>query len=357
MLQARFLLAALIVAGAALAACSGNFGAGTTQPGQVIPSGPLNPASPTPTPNSASGIVTYGQSEALQNLPQVAGYGGAIAFSVPSPKPSGFDSVPVGVTVAVVAPTDAPDLNAQVTKGHRASRRERPARPLMYIILLATRDVTLGTFPRLAIDVPRDIVTQYHEDEFGIAFYNSADKAKTYRLGVAAVESTATAPAASAAPAASGAVSASPTGSAPGGTSSPSPGATTSPTPSAAPSVSPGPSGVPGRVAPPPTATPTVAPTLPPQRITFGVAPGPLKLTANKPAVFALYALPVNASPGPGASVSPAAASPLPSLSAAVFGTAAPLGDASAAAPSPVAPRSPTAPSAPAAPAASASAR
>src|SRR5580700_3936689 len=184
MLQARFLLAALVLAGAALAACSGNFGAGTTQPGQIIPSGPLNPSSPTPTPNSASGIVTYGETDALQQLPSVGGYGGAIAFPVPSPKPSGFDNVAIGVTVALVAPTDAPDLNVQVA-GKKPKRRERPARPLLYVTLLATRDITLASYPRIALDVPRDVVTTYREEELGLAFYNSSEKSKTYRLAVA----------------------------------------------------------------------------------------------------------------------------------------------------------------------------
>src|SRR6202522_4802570 len=88
--SARFLVAVLILVGAALAACSGNFGSGTTPPNGLLPSGNLAGLSPTPTPtpNSANNIVTYGSSTAFQPLPSVAGYGGAIASSIPSPKAS-----------------------------------------------------------------------------------------------------------------------------------------------------------------------------------------------------------------------------------------------------------------------------
>jgi len=338
MLNARFLLAALLVSGAALAACSGNFGAGTTAPGQVIPSGPLNPGSPSPSPNSANGIVTYGESDTMQQLPMVGGYGGTISFPVPSPKPSGFDNVPIGVTVALVAPTDAPDLNTQVG-GKRPKRRERPARPLLYVTLLATRDITLASYPRIALDVPREIVTIYRESELGLAFYNSTDKSKTYRLDVATQEGTP--PPASPRAVGSGSV-------APG---TPSPTAT--PSQSSAPSASPSPtptptasgSPLPGR-SPTPlrSASPTPSPTLPPQRITFAAAAGPLKLSANKPATFALYALPV-ATPAakPGTSSAPSAAS--------ASSPSATSTEASNVEPSIAPPAAPSAPVAPAAPA------
>jgi hypothetical protein len=331
MRNARLLLAALLVAGAALAACSGNFGAGTTQPGQIIPSGPLNPGSPSPTPNSANGILTYGESDALQQLPTVGGYGGAISLPVPSPKPSGFDNVPIGVTVALVGPTDAPDLNVQVG-GKRAKRRERPARPLLYVTLLATRDVTLTTYPRIAIDVPREVVTTYREPELGLAFYNSADKNRTYKLDVARQE-------AGPAPPSPGAVA---SGSALPGT--PVPTATPSPsaTPSAGPSPTPTPSGSPLPPGRSPTplrnASPSPSPTLPPQRITFAAAPGPLKLSANKAAVFALYALPVASAPSPAASRASSAA---PGAAASAAANAEPSVALPAAPSAPVAPGAP----------------
>jgi hypothetical protein len=90
--NARLLIAVLVVVGATLAACGGNFGSGATPPGGLLPSGNLsgiNPT-PTPTPNSASNIVTYGTIADFQPLPSAAGYGGAIAFPAPSPKPSGW---------------------------------------------------------------------------------------------------------------------------------------------------------------------------------------------------------------------------------------------------------------------------
>jgi len=156
MTSARFLLAVLILLGAALAACSGNFGSGTTPPNGLLPSGNLAGISPTPTPtpNSASNIVTYGSSTSFQPLPTVAGYGGAIAFPVPSPKPSGFADVAIGATLSVVRPPDIPDLNL-ATKGTKGKKRDRPARALAYITLLPTHDMTLESYPRIAVDVPR----------------------------------------------------------------------------------------------------------------------------------------------------------------------------------------------------------
>ena len=338
MLNARILLAALVIVGATLAACSGNFGAGTSAPGQVIPSGPFNPATPSPTPNSASGIVTYGQSTDLQPIPTVGGYGGAIAFGVPSPKPSGFDNVPVGVTVGVVAPTDAPDLNVQVA-GRKPKRRERPARPLLYVTLLATRDITLTAFPRIALDVPRDVVTTYREDELGLAYYNSSEKTKTYRLAVSVLESVGTPPPAPV-PTVSG--SGAPSSAAPSATPSPSP----SPTPSGPPTAVPS-----GPRTPTPAPSPSASPTLPPQRITFAAAPESMKLTANKPVVFALYALPKpRESPSPRASGSarPASASPDPGAGGSVAPVAGPSAAAPAAPSGPAGPGGPAGPSAPA---------
>jgi hypothetical protein len=294
-LGTRYFVAVLVLAGAVLAACSGNFGSGTTPPNGLLPSGPLSGLfpSPSPSPNSASNILTYGQTADFQPLPSAAGWGGAISFTVPSPKPSGFEPVAIGATVAVVAPTDAPDLNL-LGKGKNAPKRERRARSLVYLTLLATHDVTLSAYPRIAIDVPRDIVAAYRLDDFGLALYNSGDKDTAYRLKVAELE----------------------TGSPPP-TSSPPP--TAPPTPSAIPvSASPSPSGAPaGSPSPalsgPPT--PAVSPTLPPQRIVFAPAGATLKLTANRAVVFAFYALPQpspSPSAGAAASGSPAAEAPSP---------------------------------------------
>lgn len=298
--SARFFVAVLILVGAALAACSGNFGSGTTPPNGLLPSGNLagiNPT-PTPTPNSASNIVTYGSSTAFQPLPNAAGYGGAIAFTVPSPKPSGFTDIAIGATLSTVRPTDAPDLNL-ATGGKTGKKRERPARALVFVTLLPTHDLTLDAYPRIAIDVPRDIVAVYHEGEFGIALYNAGTKDTTFKLNVADLDTGTPPPTPTPNPSAPPPPTAIPLSASPSPTASasgviPSPGVSGSPTPNAS-----GP--------PTPPAGPSASPTLPPQRITFAASATPLKLTANRPVVFALYALPV-ATPSPGAKASGSAA-------------------------------------------------
>ncbi len=331
MFNARFFLALMIVAGAALAACSGNFGAGTSSPGGLLPSGPLSnlAATSTPLPTSASNIVTYGDSAAFQPLPQAAGYGGAIAFEIPSPRPSGFQAVPIGATLAIAAPTDAPDLNL-ASAGKNGKKRDRRARPLVYVTLLATRDVTLASYPRLAIDVPRDIVTTYREDEINVALYNSGAKDKTYRLSVAEHDLASPPPAPSPGhtappPPSSIPVSASSPGALPSAPSSVPAGFPTG-------ALTPGPAGPGGGALPLPGASPLASPTLPPQRILFAGTATPLKLTANRSTVFAVYAIPsatsspvatgsaaarASVSPEPQSSgASPASASSVPSAGA-----------------------------------------
>jgi len=319
--SARFLVAVLILVGSVLAACSGNFGSGTTPPNGLLPSGNLagiNPT-PTPTPNSASNIVTYGSSAAFQPLPEAAGYGGAIAFTVPSPKPSGFSDIAIGATLSVVRPSSAPDLNL-ATKGKKGRKRERPARSLVYISLLPTHDMTLDAYPRIAIDVPRDIVSVYRESEFGIALYNAGAKDGTFRLGVAELDTGTPPPAPTPVPSAPPPPTAIPVSASPTPTGAVS-GAVPSPTASASSSASASASTKP--------AGPTPSPTLPPQRIVFAGTAAPLKLTANQPVVFALYALPVETpSPNPHASAtSSAAPTPAPAASA----TASPASSPSAA--------------------------
>lgn len=299
---ARFFVAVLILLGAALAACSGNFGSGTTPPNGLLPSGNLagiNPT-PTPTPNSASNIVTYGSSAEFQPLPSAGGYGGAIAFPVPSPKPSGFSDVAIGATLSLVKPDAAPDLNL-ATKGKKGRKRERPARALAYVTLLPTHDVTLASYPRIAIDVPREIVTVYRVEELGLALYNSASKDGTFKLAVAEVDTATPPPTPTPNPSAPPPPTAIPVSASP----SPSP----SPTASGA-GPAPRPSGAPSGPATP--AAPTPSPTLPPQRVLFAGTAAELKMTANKPVVFALYALPV-ATPAPNPHASGGSAAPVAS--------------------------------------------
>jgi len=319
---ARFLVAVLILLGAALAACSGNFGSGTTPPNGLLPSGNLagiNPT-PSPTPNSASNIVTYGSSSDFQSLPNAAGYGGAIAFPVPSPKPSGFSDVAVGATLSIMKPQDAPDLNL-ATKGKKGRKRERPARALAYLTLLPTHDMTLDSYPRIAIDVPRDIVTVYRVEELGLALYNASSKDGTFRLAAAELDTATPPPTPSPNPSAPPEPTAIPVSASasPGATAS---GTTPTPRPSGAASGSGSPAG------------PTPSPTLPPQRVLFAGTAATLKLTANKAVVFALYALPIETPP--------------PSPRASAAGSAVPVASGS-----PVAAGSPTAAPATPSPAAS----
>ena len=327
--SARFLVAVLILVGAALAACSGNFGSGTTPPNGLLPSGNLAGISPTPTPtpNSANNIVTYGSSTAFQSLPAVAGYGGAIAFPLPSPKPSGFTDIAVGATLSVVRPSDVPDLNL-ASKGKKGGKkRERPARQLVYLTLLPTHDMTLESYPRIAIDVPRDIVSVYRENEFGIAMYNAGSKDTTFRLAVAELDTATPPPTPSPNPSAPPPPTAIPVSA----SAVPSGRASASPTP------------LPSGVTPAPgasgSAPPAASPTLPPQRIVFAATATTLKLTANRAVTFALYALPIaTAPPSPRASGAAAEGRPEPAGS----GTPAASGSP-AASESPVASGSPAA--------------
>ena len=314
--SARFLVAVLILVGAVLAACSGNFGSGTTPPNGLLPSGNLagmNPT-PTPTPNSASNIVTYGSSAAFQPLPSAGGYGGAIAFPIPSPKPSGFSDVAVGATLSLVRPSDVPDLNLASSKGKKGGKkRERPARQLVYITLLPTHDMTLESYPRIAIDVPRDIVTVYHENEFGIAMYNAGSKDATFRLAVAELDTATPPPTPSPNPSAPPPPTAIPVSASalPSGVR-----ATPTPLPSGA-------TPAPGTTGP---ATPGPSPTLPPQRIVFAGTAATLKLSANRAVTFALYALPIATSePSPRASGATAAGSPEPAPSGSPVAAGSPV--------------------------------
>jgi hypothetical protein len=92
--------------------------------------------------------------------------------------------------------------------------------------------------------------------------------------------------------------------------------------------------------------TPVGSPTLPPQRIIFAGTAVALKLTANRPVVFALYALPVDPpapSPGPkkgakdGASPSPSPAAIGSELPASPSASGSPLPAASGTAGTPAA--------------------
>jgi hypothetical protein len=337
-------VAACVVVGAAVAACSGSFGSGTGLPNTMASPNFGGNASPTPPSTSSSVILTYGESTAFQPLPEVGGYGGSLAFpKAPAPTPAPAPkskpkkdataepaptpvAVAIGATLSIVKPQDGPDLNFVSGKGKRKRTRELPARALAYITLLPTHDATLESYPRIQLDVPREVASQYRDGEFGLALWNSGEKDSKYRLAVAELDTASTPP-----PLRQTASVAAPSGS-PGATAKP--GAAT-PTPTAAPTTAvrtlgsplPGSSAIPGG-----TVAPTAAPTLPPARILFAGTAAPLKLVANRPAVFALYALPHPATPGPKASGTPAASSGSAAPKAAASGTPAAASSASPAA-------------------------
>ena len=272
--------------------------------------GPNANASATPTPSSSTVVLTYGESDAFQSLPEVAGYAGAIAFpkapaavsaakepaAKGSPAPAATPvSIAIGATLSVVKPDDGPDVNFLSGKGKKKRSRELPARAIVYVKLLPTHDATLESYPRIALDVPRELAAQYRDGEFGLALWNAGTKDASYRLAVAERD-----------------------------TASPPPierttaKATASPAPS--PSPSPAPSGK-ANASARPSGAPSTAPeqTLPPQLIVFAGTAAPLKIAANRPLIFALYALPhpsATPTPKPAATKAAAAASPAASPTA-----------------------------------------
>jgi len=339
---------ACVVVAAAVAACSGSFGSGTGIPQTLqSPSFGSGNTTPTPAPKSVSSILTYGESTGFQPLPEVGGYSGSIAFpkaaeptAPPSPKSGGTlkpqpaatpVSVAIGATLSIVKPEDGPDLNFESGKGKRRKTREHPARALAYVELLPTHDVTLEAYPRIQLDIPREIATQYRDGEFGLALWNSGEKDAKYRLAVAELDKSSTPPPMRAPQPLALASGKSTTSGAP----SPGASATTvvvngvSPRPGT--SALPGASGV-------PIAAPIASPTLPPERILFAGTGTPLKLMANRPAIFALYALPQPAAtptPKPSASAGTSSSARGASAAASNEPAGAPSAAATTSAPSP----------------------
>jgi hypothetical protein len=317
--------AGCVVLGAAIASCSGSFGSGSGLP-NTLASPSFGGPSTAPTPATATSVIlTYGESTAFQALSEVGGYSGSIAFpkapeptvppaaknktpkkdASPEPSPTAV-AVTIGATLSIVKPQDGPDLNFVSGKGKRKKNRELPARALAYITLLPTHDATLESYPRISIDIPREIASQYRDGEFGLALWNSGEKDGKYRLAVAEIDAVATPPPLpTRAPAA---VASAASSAKPGASTAPSTAPSTvlltpKPGTSAAPgSPVPGTSGAPGAAG-----APTAAPTLPPHRLVFAGTASPLKLVANRPAIFALYALPhPSSTPVPKASSVPA---------------------------------------------------
>jgi hypothetical protein len=330
--------AGCVALAASAAACSGSFGSGSTMPSTMASPSFGNPT-PSPTPSAVSNILTIGTSSGFQALPEIGGYSGQIAFplvdpDVQTPPPKGTPypsptpvSISIGATLSVVKPSDGPDLNLESGKGAHAHTRDRPARALAYIELLPTHDVTLASYPRITLDIPREIAAQYRDGEFGLALWNSGEKDSAYHLEVAEIDAISTPPPMAAHPTATAI-------------------ATSTANASASPSVSPTPLTPAGQLPPrsnlppgmsgnvpvvgpvgsfaPGAPTPTPAATLPPQRILFGGTAKPLKLIANRPAIFALYALPhPHATPAPVGSGAPTGSAAPSSGSAAPASTSA----------------------------------
>ena len=339
----RLLIAAsaCVALGATVAACSGSFGSGTGLP-QTLASPGFGQPTASPSPTSTTSILTYGESTAFQNVPEIGGYSASLAFpkapeptkapevaakgkkdATPAPAPPPV-AIAVGATLSLAKPADGPDLNFESGKGKRKKTREHPARALAYITLLPTHDITLDAYPRITLDIPREIASQYRDGEFGLALWNAGEKDAKYRLAVAELDTVTTPPPMPRAAAAATAA-ASPKAGASGA-----PAATATPaTPLITPR--PGASGIPGPFGPGvPNASGIPAPgpsaTLPPQRLLFSGTAAPLKLVANRPAVFALYALPhpAAASPRPGAAAPQASGSPQPASASKTSASAAP---------------------------------
>jgi hypothetical protein len=372
---ARVLTAAsgCVLLGAAIAACSGSFGSGSNSPIPLGSLGPSGPATPTPPATSSSVVLTYGDSDAFQNLPIVGGYSGAIAFpkappptappsakpgkggASPAPAPTAL-SIAIGATLFITKPDEGPDLNFVSGKGKGRKARQHPARALAYIKLLPTHDITLEAYPRIAIDIPRELASEYRDGEFGLALWNSGDKDTHYRLAVAERDATTSPP-----PIGSATMAPIPTVP-PSGASSGTVLVTASPGSSVAPTASPsaapqgrlafGGGGRRGSGAPAPNGSPGVAPaqasaTLPPQQLLFAGTATTIHLLANRPAIFAIYALPnpaATAAPSPAASRAAAAmrkADPSAAPSAAASAASSPAASSAPATSAPSAASSP----------------
>ena len=295
---------------AAIAACSGNIGGGGQTSLPPLPGASQNaiaqvtqPAA-SASPKSASAAVTY--TSDVQPLPIVGGIGGTVAFHAPTPAPSS-SPITIAVTTSLVA-LDGTPLFDELQNGKKKTKAKGPyPKPLLFVALQSTKDITLDQYPRFAFDVPAaEVAALGKNPQFGLALFDPSEKVHYYRLAVAELDLATAAP-------------------------------TTMPTstlPTATPKPSPKPSGSALPVA-------TAAPTAGPIHVAFQPTASDLKLVANKMYVFAVYAaIPIPASPSPSAA---------PSGSPAAKGTAMPSAGSIAPVSAPTAPSSPSAPNAPSA--------
>jgi hypothetical protein len=297
MICARILCSLLFAA--ALAACSENLGGGSTMPGTAANNGvplqqvtPVPGATATPIPVSASNVATIGDNVDPQALPNVMGWGGSIAFlkamsstsPVSNPKRSQAsdttspNSISIGITTSVVEPSDTPHFNLTSSKRH-AKHESRPT-ALLFISVMATSDLALAKYPKIALDVPHDIVIKHRNDTFALALFDPEQKVRAYRLAIAERDLSSPAP---------------------GSRPTPIPTSTPTPVPTASPTTTPfGTS-----LTLPQMTTPKPVSTLPPEYVAFQATAATLMLKADRPVVFALYAITPYATPSPSPEVSP----------------------------------------------------
>ena len=247
-------------------------------------------ATATPIPVSASNVAMIGVNVDPQAIPNVKGWGGSIAFPkaasstspVSSQKRSQVSasptSIPVGITTSVVEPSDTPRFSHNSSKRH-AKHQSGPT-PLLFISVMATSDLALATYPKIAINVPHDIAIKHHADTFALALFDPEQRVRAYQLAIAERDLSSPAPG-----------------------SMPTPIATSTPTP--APTASPTATPFGASLTPPQMTTPKPVSTLPPEYVAFQSTAATLTLKANRPVVFALYAVTPHATPAPSPEPSP----------------------------------------------------
>jgi hypothetical protein len=139
-------------------ACSGNLSGGATSPvqpnmpGSVMPQGNtvanVSPqSSPTPLPSEASTQVTVTASSTPYPLPSVGGYGGTIAFSVPSPVPSESPKVNLRLNIA---PKNAPTRTGVI--------KDSAVLPILVLSLDPSGD-SLSTMSGLKFSLPASTIS------------------------------------------------------------------------------------------------------------------------------------------------------------------------------------------------------
>jgi len=158
---------------------------------------------------------------------------------------------------------------------------------------MATSDLTLATYPKIAINVPHDIVIKHHADTFALALFDPEQKVRAYQLAVAERDLSSPAPG-----------------------SMPTPIATSTPTP--VPTASPTTAPFGASLTPPQMMTPKPVSSLPPEHVAFQATAAALMLKADRPVVFVLYAITPHATPSPSPKASPGtsptAANPAPAI-------------------------------------------